>query len=73
MPFPFKNKNGFLRQQAWERTTLFWLCILALNRIETTMCTDLSLPIKKPIKIIIYVYSCNIIFLRMISKYYHTV
>lgn len=48
MPFPFRTRMAFAEQQGWGKGPLYFgYCILALNRIETTMCTDLSLPHQK--------------------------
>lgn len=65
--FLFPNKEWLSQSSRPGKGPLYFgYCILALNRIETTVIMlTLSPPIKKPIKIIIYVYSCNIIFLRM--------
>ena len=48
MPFPFRTRMVFAEQWAWGKGPLYFgCCILALNRIETTMYTHLSLPHQK--------------------------
>lgn len=70
MPFTFRIRMAFAEQRAWGKGPLYFgCCILPLNRIESTVRADFSLPHQKTHKNHhLYVYSCNIVFSYYIFK-----